>query len=65
MRNALTAPTGQVLTDPVLAELGIVDPGALRAAVERFIAHADVNLGVQLYFTLQTELWVRARTGTA
>src|SRR5690606_32695005 len=65
MREALSGPAGRALDRPVLPDLGIVDPRELRTAVERFIASAEVNLGVQLYFTLQTELWVRARTGTA
>jgi asparagine synthase (glutamine-hydrolysing) len=51
----------EALRSPVLGELGIVDVAALRAAVGRYVRTGDDQLGVQLFFTLQTELWLRSR----
>ncbi len=45
-----------------LAELGLIDPAALRAAIDRFLRGDEGGgLGVSLFFTLQTELWARPR----
>jgi asparagine synthase (glutamine-hydrolysing) len=50
-----------VLHDPVvLAELGIIEPAALRRAAELCINHTwDEQVAVALLFTLHTELWLR------
>jgi asparagine synthase (glutamine-hydrolysing) len=47
-----------------LADVGIVDADALRGAAARFLAHPrpDGEAG-NLFFTLQTELWLRAQLG--
>jgi asparagine synthase (glutamine-hydrolysing) len=45
----------------VLAELGIVEPGTLRASLAAYLGGAGGSLGLQLYDTLQTELWTRSR----
>ena len=45
----------------LLAEVGIIDQEALRRAHHEYRATTDHISGVQLYLTLQTELWLRAR----
>jgi asparagine synthetase B (glutamine-hydrolysing) len=47
---------------PVLSELGIVDPAQFRLAVERYCRSPDAEVGAALFATLQTELWLRARS---
>ena len=49
-----------LLDHPVLEELGIIDAARLRDSVSAYLRSGDGNLGVRLYFTLQTELWLRA-----
>ena len=47
---------------PVLAELGIVDRSRLQEAVRQLEARAiDAETASQLFFTLQTELWLQGR----
>ena len=48
----------------LLAEMGIVDPGALRRSVDAYLGGGDRSLRVALFYTLQTELWLRTRSGT-
>jgi asparagine synthase (glutamine-hydrolysing) len=43
-----------------LADLGIVNPGALRRAWYAWESGRDGNLGVMLFLTLQAEFWMRA-----
>jgi len=53
-----------VIGSSVLADLGIIEPATLRRAAADCLSHAwneDVASG--LFFTLQTELWLRARVG--
>lgn len=45
----------------LLAELGILDPGALRRSVSAFLDRGRGGSRVSLFHTLQTELWLRAR----
>jgi hypothetical protein len=45
--------------ETVLGRMGIVDPACLREAVERFDGAGGTD-GVLLFFTLQTEVWLRA-----
>ena len=47
--------------DMRLADLGIVDPGALRQAADRYLAAANSGAGLTLYLTIETELWLRSR----
>jgi asparagine synthase (glutamine-hydrolysing) len=47
----------------VLEELGIIDGDALRESIAHYDRHRDGDVGVRLYFTLQTELWLRAQRG--
>ena len=49
----------------LLADLGIVDPEALRRAGERYLRGHAENLGVPVLLTIQTELWLRGRPGAA
>ncbi|MBA4158980.1 MAG: hypothetical protein H0X65_16105 [Gemmatimonadetes bacterium] len=46
-----------------LTELGIVSAEVLRRRWRDFLRHGGGNLGMNLLFTLQTELWLRARQG--
>jgi len=48
-----------------LAELGVVEPAALRRAVDRFMSDGGEFERVALFHTLKTELWLRARPCTA
>lgn len=48
-----------------LAELGVVEPAALRRAVDRFMSDGGEFERVALFHTLKTELWLRARSSTA
>lgn len=48
---------------PILPELGIVDLPCLREAVEDFNRGMGAPIASQLYFTMQTELWLRGRAG--
>ena len=50
----------EVTRDCRLAELGIIEPAALRRGWEAWRATGDGNLGVALFLTLQTEFWTRA-----
>jgi asparagine synthase (glutamine-hydrolysing) len=47
-----------------LAELGIIEPAALRRGWQEWKASGDGNLGVALFLTLQTEFWTRAHDGS-
>jgi asparagine synthase (glutamine-hydrolysing) len=51
-----------VFSQPLLlAELGIIDPVSLRASFESFLTHGQSPARVELFHTLQTELWLRHR----
>jgi hypothetical protein len=63
MRAALPRLRDGVLRDPVLSELGIVDRAALHRGIDGYLARPSAGTGVQLFFTLSTELWLRARSG--
>lgn len=59
---------GQVIRDTfnapmLLAELGIVDPVALRRNWNGFLRHGDGNAAINLFHTFQTEMWLRGRYG--
>ena len=61
MLRELPGCAASVLKEPVLAELGLLDPGAFAAAVERYCRGGDAEVGAALFATVQTELWLRAR----
>jgi len=42
-----------------LADLGVINPETLRRAWGYFVQSGDQAVGGQMYFTLQTELWLR------
>ncbi|HYR11324.1 MAG TPA: asparagine synthase-related protein, partial [Longimicrobium sp.] len=65
MKADFPALAAEAFRAPRLAELGIVHPGALRAACERYARTGDGSLGFGLVQTLQVELWLRAREGGA
>jgi asparagine synthase (glutamine-hydrolysing) len=67
-RNALRTTyaqlLNQVIDSSVLGDLGVIDPRALRRSADACLSHSwnDAVSGA-LFFTLQTELWLRARVG--
>jgi asparagine synthase (glutamine-hydrolysing) len=64
MRRDFPALAAEAFRAPRLAELGIVDPAALRAACADYARTGDGSLGFGLVQTLHVELWLRAREGT-
>jgi asparagine synthase (glutamine-hydrolysing) len=64
MRREFPALAAEAFRAPRLAELGIVDPAALRAACADYARTGDGSLGFGLVQTLHVELWLRAREGT-
>ncbi|HVE80219.1 MAG TPA: hypothetical protein VNA89_15240, partial [Gemmatimonadaceae bacterium] len=62
MTTVFPALAEEAFRTPVLGELGIVDVDDLRRAVALYLRTTDANLGVQLFFTFQTELWLRGRS---
>ena len=44
----------------LLAELGIIDPAAFRRRWSDYLRSGEGNLGVNLFLSLQAELWLRA-----
>lgn len=61
MREVYAALLGECFHDPVLAQLGIVDPRRLRERAADYVERNDVRFEVPLFLTLQTELWLQAR----
>lgn len=51
------------LQDPLLASLGMIDAPRLRHAWSYVLQHDDDEIGARLFFTVQSELWLRARAG--
>ena len=45
----------------LLAELGIIDVEAFRKAIDSYFESEDHLTGVQLFLTVEAELWVRCR----
>lgn len=55
----------KILSQPLLlAEAGIVEPAALKAAWERAQRRPDDKTLFQLFLTVQTETWLRSRKGS-
>lgn len=61
MREHFPALFEEASRSMLLAELGIVDPAALRRGLDEYLRTAGASLGVMLLQTVQTELWVRSR----
>lgn len=49
-----------LLRDPLLASLGMIDAPRLRRAWAHVLQHDDGETGSRVFFTMQTELWLRA-----
>ena len=65
MRAGFPALAARAFRAPLLAELGIVEAAALRAACDEYARTGDGSLGFALVQTLQVELWLRGRHGRA
>ena len=61
MLRELPGVVAGVLEEPLLAALGVLDPGEYQSAAERYRRGGDAELGAALFATAQTELWLRAR----
>ncbi|HEV2132127.1 MAG TPA: asparagine synthase-related protein [Longimicrobiaceae bacterium] len=61
MRDVWPALFLQVFEEPLLADLGIVDPQLLRSAWDDYLYAGKKERAAELFATLQTELWLRAR----
>jgi asparagine synthase (glutamine-hydrolysing) len=60
LRAALPALLEGPGREPLLGELGVVDPGMLRRCADEYLRGSQSHLGLPLFLTLQTELWLRA-----
>jgi asparagine synthase (glutamine-hydrolysing) len=60
MRAELPELRERVLRNPILSELGIIDPVTLNRSIDEYFAVPNAGTGVQIFFTLSTELWLRA-----
>lgn len=62
MRRTHAAFLGSLIRpDMCLAEAGIVDPAALQRGWDRYLSDGAGDLAVNLFFTLQAEMWLRTR----
>ena len=61
VRTELPAIVERELGSIALADLGVVDADALRRAATAVARHPGSPLAVPLWFTLETEWWVRSR----
>jgi asparagine synthase (glutamine-hydrolysing) len=64
-RRTHASVAAEAFEDPVLARLGMVDAITLQKSWDLYRRQGDENLGISLYFTLQTELWLRARMASS
>jgi asparagine synthase (glutamine-hydrolysing) len=51
----------RTMRNPVLGDLGIIEPEVFRRKWEECVRQDDLNLCVSLYLTMEVELWLRAR----
>lgn len=49
----------ECLQNPVLGDLGIIEPSIVRSAWNEFLRTDDRHTAVALYLTVETELWLR------
>lgn len=61
MREAFPSLQEEVLRDSALVSAGIIDAEGYRRACREYTSGGAGQLGVNLYFTLQVDLWLRAR----
>jgi hypothetical protein len=60
MRQHLPAMTSAFFEDSMLAQAGVIDAIEFRRGVTEYARGMQNNFAVGLYFTLQTELWLRS-----
>ena len=65
MRAHLPRLLNEATTNSVLGELGIIDPALLAREGERYLAGTNDSVGGALFFTTQTERWLKARLTAA
>jgi asparagine synthase (glutamine-hydrolysing) len=66
MREGLPALCDEMLRSSVLVDAGIIDAGEFRRASIAYLrGECGDSVGANLYFTVQTELWLRARVRPA
>jgi asparagine synthase (glutamine-hydrolysing) len=65
LRGPARAHIEDVLRDPLLARLGVIDADRLRSAWAHVLQHDDDDLGGRLFFTVQAEWWARAHGAEA
>jgi asparagine synthase (glutamine-hydrolysing) len=66
MRDAFPQLLEETLRSPLLLEeLGVLRADLLTAASVSYAKNADLGTGVKLFFTLQTELWLRTHQPSA
>jgi asparagine synthase (glutamine-hydrolysing) len=51
----------RTMKNPVLGDLGIIEPEVFRRMWDDCVRRGDLNLSVSLYLTMEVELWLRAR----
>lgn len=67
MRERLPAMVDEFFGESLLAQSGVIDALAYRRSVSEYARGVESSFAVALYFTLQTELWLRShiRDGTS
>lgn len=67
MRKQLPAMMEEFFDRSLLAQVGVIDAQAFRRSVNEYARGVESNFAGSLYFTLQTELWLRShfRDGTS
>jgi asparagine synthase (glutamine-hydrolysing) len=63
MREHLPAIVDEFFDNSVLAQFGVIDALHFRRSVNEYARGVESNFAASLYFTLQTELWLRSHLG--
>ena len=63
MREHLPAMIDEFFDKSLLAEAGVINARAYRESASAYAKGVESNFAVSLYFTLQTELWMRGHSG--
>jgi len=61
MRKHFPRLANGLMRDSALVDVGIIDAEEFRRWSDYYVRNGGAQLGVTLYFTLQTELWLRSR----
>ena len=61
IQSAMPSLIERTMKEPILGDLGILDPKAFRQSWDDSVRQDDQNLCVSLYLTMEVELWLRAR----